>query len=96
MKMVMMIVDADHAADIQQMFEECDVPGYTEITNVHGKGATGRKFGNRAFPGASTLYLAAMEDHCIEPLRERLATLRRTHGSEEGLKAFFMETEEII
>lgn len=96
MKMVMLIVDADHADDIRQMLEECDVPGYTEIPNAHGKGTTGKKFGNRAFPGSSTLYWAAMDNHCIEPLRNRLDGIRRAHGSAEGLKAFILETQEII
>lgn len=96
MKMVMLIVDANHTDDIQQMFDECDVPGYTEIQNTRGKGATGRKAGSRAFPGASNVYFAAMEDHCMEPLREKLAALRVRRGPEEGLKAFILETQELI
>jgi hypothetical protein len=96
MKMVMLIVDAHHSDDIQHMFDECDVPGYTEIGNTHGKGASGKKTGSRAFPGASNVFFAAMEDHCIQPLRERLAALRTRQGPEEGLKAFILEIQEII
>jgi hypothetical protein len=94
--MVVLIVDSSHADDIETMFEQCDVAGYTEIPNVHGKGATGKKSGSRAFPGSSALYFAAMEDHCMEPLREKLTSLRDAHGSEEGLKAFIMETQELL
>jgi len=96
MKMVMMIVDADHDEDIERLFEECDVPGYSEIPNVLGKGTTGRKLGSRAFPGSSTLYFAALEDHCIERLKEELTALRDARGPKEGLKAFVLDTEELL
>lgn len=95
MKMVMMIVDAEHAVDIERLFDECDVPGYTKISDIHGKGSTGKKSGNRAFPGASNLYFTALEEHCVQPLHDRLEALRDARP-EEGLKAFIMETQELI
>ncbi len=96
MKMVVMIVDSDHDEDIERLFEKCDIPGYSEIPNVLGKGTTGRKLGNRAFPGSSTLYFVALEDHCIEQLREELTALRDARGPKEGLKAFVLDTEELL
>lgn len=95
MRMVVLIVDADHASDIERLLDDCDAPGYTQIESVHGKGRTGKKAGSRAFPGSSSLFIAALDDHCIEPLRERLHTLRSSRGPEEGLKAFIMDTEEL-
>ena len=96
MKMVMMIVDSDHAEEIEQMCKECDVPGYSKIPDVLGMGTTGKKQGSRAFPGSSTLYFAALNDDCLEPLKQKLTALRDAHGTEEGLKAFVMNTEELI
>lgn len=37
-----------------------------------------------------------MDDACMQPLRERLNALRQDRGPEEGLKAFILETQEII
>ena len=96
MKLVMMIADAAYAAHLEQMLEECHVSGFTEIPNVLGKGATGKKFGSRAFPGSSTMYLAALDEHCMQPLQERLRSLRDTHGPEGGLKAYTINTEELL
>ena len=96
MKMVMLIVDSDHAEEIEQMCEECDVPGYSKIPDVLGMGTTGKKQGSRAFPGSSTLYFAALRDDCLEPLKQKLTALRDARGTEEGLKAFVMNTEELI
>lgn len=37
-----------------------------------------------------------MDDACMQPLRERLNALRQDRGPEEELKAFILETQEII
>jgi hypothetical protein len=96
MKLAMIIIDSRYAEGIAQMLEECGAPGFSEIPNVLGKGATGKKFGSRAFPGSSTMYMAALEEHCMEPLQGKLKTLRDTHGPEGGLKAYTMNTEELL
>lgn len=96
MKMVMMIVDSDHTDEIERMCEDCNVPGYSKIPDILGMGTTGKKQGSRAFPGSSTLYFAALDNDCLEPLKQKLEALRGARGSEEGLKAFIMNTEELI
>ncbi len=93
---MIIFVDADHAPDIERLLEDCDVPGYSEIPTVLGKGATGRKLGTRAFPGSSTVYLVAINDDCRQPLTERLHELRARGGPAEGLKVFALDTEEVL
>jgi len=94
--MMLVFVDADHAGAVEQLFEDCAVPGYTEIPNVLGKGATGRKLGNRAFPGSSTLFVVAVDETCRTGLETRLRTLRETRGPDEGLKVFLLDAEELL
>jgi len=96
LKMIVMFVDTDHAADLEQMFEECDVPGYSRIPNVMGKGATGKKSGNRAFPGTSTMFVVAVDESCRGKMIDKLRALRDQRGPEEGLKVFAMDTEELL
>ena len=94
--MMLVFVDADHARDVERLFEDCAVPGYTEIPNVLGKGATGRKLGNRAFPGSSTLFVVAVDESCRTGLEVRLRALRETRGPDEGLKVFLLNAEELL
>ena len=94
--LMVIFVDAAHTEDIERLLEECEVPGYSEIPTVLGKGATGRKLGTRAFPGSSSIYLAAVDDTCREPLVQRLENLREEHGEAEGLKVFALNTEEVL
>ncbi len=96
MKMVMMIVDSGNTDEIRAMLEDCDVPGYTEVPDVLGKGTTGQKGGSRAFPGSSTLFMVALEQDCVDMLTEKLKQHHETIGKVEGFKAFAFDVEELI
>ena len=96
MKLLLIFVDSDHAEDIERLLDEHGVPGYSAFPNVLGKGATGRKFGNRAFPGSNTLYFVALPEGDCAGLCTRLRELREAKGPEEGLKAYTMETMEVL
>lgn len=96
MKMVLMIVDAGHSDEIKQMMQDCEVPGYSELPEVLGKGSTGKKLGSRAFPGSSTLFMVALDQGCVDQLKQKLAKLHEKIGSSEGLRAFSFDVEEMI
>ena len=96
MKLMLIFVDADRAADVERLLDASDVPGYSEFPGVLGKGATGRKFGSRAFPGSSTLYFVALREGTRAGLSERLEALRTERGPEEGLRVYVLEATEVI
>lgn len=94
--MMMVFVDGDHASDVEQLLERCDAPGYSEIPSVLGKGESGRKRGSRAFPGSSTLFLVALDDHCTDLFTGELRKLQAAGGAHEGLKVYMTAMEELI
>ena len=96
MKLLLVFVDADHAPDVERILESSDVSGYSELPNVLGKGKTGRKLGTRAFPGSSVLYFAVLPEGDCAGLCDRLHALQTEKGPEEGLKAYVLETTEVL
>ena len=96
MKLLMIVVDSNHKADVEKILEDHDVAGFTEIPNVLGKGKTGRKSGSRAFPGSSTLYFTAVDSEICKTLCTDLQTLNEEAGKEEGLFAFALQAETVI
>lgn len=96
MKLLLILVDSNHQEDVEQILEQHGVPGYSELPNVFGKGETGRKLGSRAFPGSNTLYFTAIGDNTCETLCVALKELRDRAGKEEGLKAFMLDTMEVV
>jgi len=95
-KLLLIFVDGDHADDVERLLEKADVPGYSEFPNVLGKGKSGRKLGNRAFPGSSTLYFVALPDGVCHGLCTELRQLRDAKGPEEGLRAYILDTMEVL
>jgi len=96
MKLLLIFVDSDHAADVERLLEQSDVPGYSEFPSVLGKGESGRKLGTRAFPGSSTLYFVALPDGTCKGLCDELKDLQTKKGPEEGLKAYIMDAMEVL
>ena len=96
MKLLLILVDSNHAEDVERILDEHEVGGYSELPNVFGKGETGRKEGTRAFPGSSTLYFTAIGDDTCQTLCKALQELRDRAGREEGLRAFMLETMEVV
>ena len=96
MKLLLIFVDTDHAKDVEQILEEHGAQGYSTFPNVLGKGKTGRKLGTRAFPGSSTLYFVGIGDEGCHGLCDRLKELQQQAGPEEGLKAYTIDSTEIL
>ncbi len=96
MKLLLIFVDTDHARDVERLLDAHGVSGYSTFPNVLGKGETGRKLGTRAFPGSSSLYFVALPDGHCQGLCDELRNLREAKGPEEGLKAYTLDTMEVL
>jgi len=96
MKLLMILVDADDAPAIEAVLEDAGVPGYTELPTVLGKGETGRKLGTRAFPGSSTMLLAAVTAERAPTVIGELGDLRTRLGPREGFKVFSIDATAVL
>ena len=96
MKLLMIFVNAVHADSVEALLERLDIPGYSQIDTVLGKGSTGHKLGTRAFPGSSTLYFAAVAPDRADALVEEVKKLEETCGAEGGLKMYGLDATELV
>ncbi len=96
MRLLMILVDSNHQEDVERILDAHDVPGYTEVPNVLGKGVSGRKFGSRAFPGSNTLYFTAVDGNICETLCAELKALDERSGPDEGLSAFMLDADKVV
>ena len=96
MKLLRILVDSENQAEVERLLEEHDVPGFTELPNVLGKGVSGRKFGSRAFPGSNTLYFTAVDGNICQTLCAELKQLDEESGPDGGLSAFMLEADKVV
>jgi len=96
MKLLMIMVDSNHQHDVEKILDAHEVPGYTELPDVLGKGVSGLKLGSRAFPGSNTLYFTVIERDTCKTLCTELQALDANCGPEEGLTAFILDAEKVV
>ncbi len=95
MKLLMLIVDEDKKEELEVVLSHADgVLGYTELPNAIGTGASGQRFGSRAFPKTSavifTVIAADAQDRLVSDIRNYCAECG------EKLKMFSWGVEEVM
>lgn len=96
MKLLMVLVDSNHQEEVEKLLEDHEVPGFTELPNVLGKGVSGRKFGSRAFPGSNTLYFAAVDGTICQTLCTELRAMDERAGPDRGITAFILDADKVV
>ncbi len=94
MNMLMIICPQNREENIRGVIEKHGVHFYSEIGNVTGTGKTGKRMGNRLWPGTSTLMFTTVEDDKKNELISALKSCSADLYPGEGLKAFILPAEE--
>lgn len=96
MKMLMVVYSGSAPQRISSLLDAHHAGGYTEFSNTHGVGSTGRRDGSRAWPGESTLWVSVVpEAHAellVRSLRDevpRLSAGERLHVAVLPTESFF-------
>jgi len=96
MKLLMVIYSGERPQLVTSLLEKHQVRGYTELTNAHGTGATGRRADTRAWPGGSAVFFtvieAALADELVSALEAAAGTLpagERLHAAVMPVERFF-------
>ncbi len=96
MKMLLILCAGAGLDEVRRVIDAHEVHGYTEIPEVHGAGTSGRHMGTRAWPGTSSLIMAALEDRKVDALAAALRDLAGRCAPEEGLRVFVLPVEKMI
>lgn len=62
MKLLLLIYSGESPERITQLLDRQQVEGYTELPGAHGAGQSGRRMGNRAWPGRNTVFFSIVPD----------------------------------
>jgi hypothetical protein len=95
-KLLMIICSESRRDQAAALLEEHGVRAFTELPEVVGEGATGKRFGSRVWPGRSSLLFTVAEDAKIAELIAALRACRDTLFPGEGMKVFALPAEEAL
>lgn len=91
--MLLLIGPQNRREELIRLIEARQVRAYSELDQVTGEGATGKKLGTHAWPEKSCLIFTVVADEIAADL---IAAIRDYHKSlypGEGLKAFTLPVE---
>ncbi len=94
MKLLLLIYSGPTPQRISALLEAHHAPGYTELPDAHGAGATGRLEGTRAWPGTSHLFVSVVPEERVPELRDAILAYRAGAAEGEHVHAAVMPTED--
>ena len=96
MKLLVIICSGGRIDEVRKIIDEHEVHTFTELDGLRGSGATGRRLGTRAYPGAvSMLFTAVSKDKAVE-LVAALSKFSDECAEGEGLRVFEMDVTAAI
>ena len=97
MKAVFISYNQSLTEEVQEIFEKCSVRGYTQWTDIQGRGSVkgDPHEGTHTWPELNNAHLTIVEDEKVSLLLEKLQSLN-SEVEEQGLRAFVWNIENII
>ena len=96
MMMLVVIYGGPRPELIPGMLDDHGVIGWTQLSNAHGAGRSGRREGSRAWPGESQVYFTVLAEDSVATLSTALRDMagaaipgERLHVAELPVERFF-------
>jgi hypothetical protein len=93
MKLLLIVYSGSSPRLVPELLETHDVRGYTQLSQAHGAGVTGRREGTRAWPGGSDVYFTIVSGERVEELVDALRAEAATLDEGERLHVAVLPTE---
>lgn len=93
MKLLLLIYSGNRPSLVPELLDEHHAGGYTELRQVHGAGATGKREGSRAWPGDASVYFSIVPQERVEDLLIAVRQKATAMQASERLHAAVIPTE---
>lgn len=96
MNLLMVICPKERRDQIAATVNRHGVHSFTELPQVLGEGATGKRLGTHVWPGQSVLIFTVVPGEKKDELIAALKACQRDMFPGEGMKVFVLPAEEIL
>ncbi len=95
MKLLTIIYDTSIEASMSELLDALQVPGYTKIPDVIGRGGRGPRMNNAVFPGTNTIVWVALPDDEVPRVQRAIRRLQGSFRLKPGVTLLCQEVEEL-
>ncbi len=96
MKLILFLYHGTDPERLHHLVHEMGLPGHTDLGEVHGEGATGRREGTRAFPGGGSAMFSVVESERVDSVMATAKSLAGALPLHERLHAFVLPIESMF
>jgi hypothetical protein len=93
MKLLLVIYSGSQPSLVPELLDQHHAGGYTQLGQVHGAGATGKREGSRAWPGDASVYFSIVPAERVTDLLAAVKQKADALQSSERLHAAVIPTE---
>ncbi|HEY0305423.1 MAG TPA: hypothetical protein VGC44_10625 [Longimicrobiales bacterium] len=93
MKLLLVIYSGSQPSLVPELLDEHNAGGYTELRQLHGAGATGKREGSRAWPGDASVYFSIVPQDRVDDLLTAVKQKAAAMQAAERLHAAVIPTE---
>jgi hypothetical protein len=95
MKLLTLIYDSSIESSMAELLEALELPGYTHIVEVHGRGGRGVKANSPVFPGTNNVVLTAVHTADVARVQRAIRRLQGSFRLKPGITIFCQDVEEL-
>lgn len=97
MKSILITHNQSLTEEVQEIFDDLSIRGYTQWTEIKGRGSHKGEThdGTHTWPELNNVHLTIIEDNKVDQLLEKLQALNK-EVEEQGLRAFVWNVEKSI
>ena len=96
MKFLHITFHFEFSEPVEKILDEAEVRNYVRYSMVEGKDSEGKHFGNKVFPGSTTVVHAQVSDEKLETLLEKLKEFREDKKSHRHMTITVMTVEAFV
>ena len=95
MKLLTLIYDSSIEASMSELLDALEIPGYTRIYDVFGRGGRGPKMNTPVFPGTNNMTLMALPEEDVPRVQRAIRRLQHSFRLKPGVTIYCQDVEEL-
>lgn len=94
-KLLTIIYDSSIEASMSELLDALDLPGYTKIYDIFGRGGRGPKMNTPVYPGTNTIVWVSLPSEDVTRVQRAIRRLQNSYRLKPGITLLCQDVEEL-
>jgi hypothetical protein len=94
-KLLTLIYDSSIEGSMSELLEALEVPGFTRIADIHGRGGRGPKMNTAVYPGTNNMVLLVLPAEDVPRVHRAIRRLQHSYRLKPGVTLLCQDVEDM-